>query len=250
MGARARILGGRDALPLGVEAFDRAFGGGLPRGSVIELASPAGLGRATQLALRACLSAQAAGRSRTGESGWCAWIDTSATLYAPGVARVGIDLERLLVVRPQPSELGRIAVRVTASGVFSLVVIDRGGLPGSPAAGSVILRAARGSHAVICRAARGSHAVGTPGPLLVRRLALAAEATETTVVLMSPLSLARAEALPVAMRLELTRPALDRLSAKLTKDRRGGSSNAVSIPLVDLASELSARSADDRSNLG
>src|SRR3954470_13038761 len=67
--------------------------GGFPRG-VVELSTPRALGGATTVALAAVRAAQA-----KDPRAWCAWIDPEATLYAPGVARAGVDLARLLVVR-------------------------------------------------------------------------------------------------------------------------------------------------------
>ncbi len=53
------------ALPLGYQALDEALpGAGLPRGAVVEIASPRGLARATSIALMACASAQAEARLR------------------------------------------------------------------------------------------------------------------------------------------------------------------------------------------
>ena len=70
----------------------------------------------------------------------------------------------------------------------------------------------------------------------MRRLALAAEGSETTILLLSSLAAAHADSLPVAMRLELERPSSDRLSLRVAKERHGRVRRAVSIRLVDLAS--------------
>ncbi|MBW2458504.1 MAG: recombinase A [Deltaproteobacteria bacterium] len=231
-------------LPLGIQSLDAGLpDAGLPRGGVVEIGSPAGLGRATALALAACVSAQRGSAQRgsaqrasaqrasaqrasaqrasaqraslpaTSEEdcAWCAWIDSSHTLYAPGVIQAGVELERLLVVRPDPEDIARIAVRVTASGAFSVVVIDRSGVPGAGLGDS---------------RARWH--------IVVRRLALAAEANHTTVLLLSSTSVARKEALPTAMRLELSRPNHERLSLRITKDRRGRLRGPISVDLLDL----------------
>src|ERR1700704_1436560 len=68
--------------------------GGLPRG-VVEFAAPHALGGSTSVALAAVRAGQA-----RGEKAWCAWIDPEGTLHAPGVVAAGVDLARMLVVRP------------------------------------------------------------------------------------------------------------------------------------------------------
>jgi recombination protein RecA len=172
---------------------------------VIEIASPRGLARATSLALAACASAQEEAR-RTGvertEGAWCAWIDPTETLFAPAAAAATVDLTRLLVVRPPLEALARVAVRVVASRAFVVVVIDTTGVPG-----------------IVGRIERLDR-----WPNVVRRLALAVEGTDTTVVLLTDVRAERSLPLPVAMRLEVERPshpAIDRVLLRVAKDRRG-----------------------------
>lgn len=211
------------ALPLGLGAIDAALpDAGLPRGAVVEVASPRGLARATSIALAACASAQAEARLRAGgdatPGAWCAWVEAGATLHAPGVRAAGVDLERLLVVRSPAADLARIAIRVVSSRAFSVVVIDAAGVPGAAPA--------------IGRLDRWSTAV--------RRLALAVEGSDTTVLLLTDKQAPRATPLPAALRLELERPAEDRLTLRVAKDRRGrvgapvsvGFGPASSLPLV------------------
>jgi recombination protein RecA len=192
-------------LPIGIAAIDEALpDAGLPRGGVVELCAPSGLACATRLALSACASAQ-----REGGGVWCGWIDGSRTLYAPGVAQAGVALDRLLVVRPPARDLGRVAVRLAASHVFSLIVIDRCGVPG----------------AIFSEAPKGRWST------VVRRLALAAEHDETTIVLLSTTEQAKRDSLPIASRIELGRPAPDRLGLRISKDRRHRGQSPLSIPL-------------------
>ncbi len=229
MGMRAKPLP-LTPLPLGIQSLDAELpDAGLPRGGVVEIGSAAGLGRATALALAACSSAQVASAQRDqafeADRAWCAWIDSSHTLYAPGVIQAGVEPERLLVVRPDPEDIARLAVRLTASGVFSVVVIDRSGVPGAGLCNRLGLAGHRGR-------ARWH--------IVVRRLALAAEANQTTVLLLSSTSVARKEALPTAMRLELSRPSHERLSLRITKDRRGRLRGPITVDLDEL---LGARSA-------
>lgn len=200
------------ALPLGLRQIDAALpDGGFPRGAVSEISSPYGLARATSLALAACASAQAEAKLRSGDetsSAWCAFLDPSRTLFAPAVARAGVDLERLLVIHPAAEDLARVAARVAASGAFSVVVIDLAGVPGqrSPQ-----------------RLDRWVNAV--------RRLALAVEGTETAIVLLTDTYAQRSMQLPVALRIEIDRASTDRLVLRVAKDRRGRVAAASSIAL-------------------
>jgi recombination protein RecA len=223
------------ALPLHYGSIDEALpDGGLPRGAVVEIASPHGLARASSVALAACAAAQAEAKLRGGEStagAWCAWLEPAAagaagalasasktSLYAPAVARAGVDLARLLVIRPTPEDLARIAARTAQSRVFSAIVIDLVGVPG---------------HRNEARLDRWVNPV--------RRLAMAVEGTETTVLLLTDALTPRALPLPVAMRVELERPSIDRLRVTIAKERRGRVARAVSVALP--AGELVERQA-------
>lgn len=183
----------------------------VPRGGVVELAAPNGLARTTQLALSACATAQRLSRaiSHDGDSRWCGWVDARGTLYAPAVAEAGVELSRLLVVRPEPEELAKVAVRMATSRLFSVLVVDRVGVPGA-----------------------SLPATKTRWDIAVRKLALACESSDTTVLLLSDETVAQREALPVAMRLELTRPDHAQMQLRVVKDRRGVTSGARMISLV------------------
>jgi hypothetical protein len=200
---------------------------GLPRG-VIEIAAMPRLGSrgasrlpesmtggSTVIAISAI-----AAMHRRDEEAWAAWItpmcsskngDVSPSLYAPALARAGVDLDRLLVVRPPPEALARTVVKVAASGAFGLLVVD---VPNPND-----LAPARTSKSV----AGGSGA----GDVIVRKLALAAEESGTTSLLLTSAVAKRSIPLPVALRLEVERRP-DSLSVRVTKDRRGiGSSQNV-----------------------
>jgi recombination protein RecA len=196
---------------------------GLLKGAVVELAVTGGASLATSIALAACRAAQHEALSQGGEPPWCAFIDPSATLYAPGVAQAGVALERLLVVRPELEVLARVALRVVESRAFALVVIDTVGMPG--AASQVAAPRASGQSAPVAPAAL---ALG-PWARIVRRLSLAVEATEACVLLITDSAAARPVPLPVAMRIELSRPSEGRLSLRIAKDRRGRISGPKSI---------------------
>ena len=204
-------------LPLGIAAIDGVLPDmGLPCGSVIEICSPNGLARATQLALSACASAQGQSSSvlprassSDGDGSWCSWVDASRSLFAPGVLRTGVDLERLLIVQPDPQDIARVGVRLVSSRLFSVVVLDRCGVPGSD---------------LDDRRIRWD--------IAVRRLALAAERSDTIIVILSKLEQSQTRSLPTHLRIELNRPSLDRLSLRISKDRRGRISGPHTISLT------------------
>jgi hypothetical protein len=189
----------KPALALGLPELDSVLpDGGFPTGAVVELAVSGGSSLATSLALAACRSAQEEATRIGGQVPWCAIVDPSATLYGPGIASLGVDLERLLVVRPSPEALGRTAIRLAESNAFSVIVIDSMGVPG--AALDVALGA---------------------WPRIVRRLAMSAEESGACVILVTDGEARRPLPLPVAIRLELMRPAEDRISVRIGKERRG-----------------------------
>jgi hypothetical protein len=213
--------GERSGLALRFGTIDEVLpDGGLPRGAVVEVASPYGLARASSIALAACAAAQADARLRGGEGtsgAWCAWIEAHSeagktSLFAPAVERAGVDLEHLLVIRPRPVDLARIAARVAQSRVFATIVVDLVGVPG---------------HHVEARLDRWVAPV--------RRLAMAVEKTEATVILLTDSLAARAVPLPVAMRLEIDRPTASLLRISVAKERRGRVTMAVPVTLPAVA---------------
>src|SRR6478735_4527657 len=102
----------------GVAPFDALFpSGGLPLGHAVELSGEAASGR-TSLALRALASAMRDGRL-------CAYVDGPKELYPPAAAALGVDLSRLLTLRPKaPKELPWTAVQLLRSGAFAIVALD------------------------------------------------------------------------------------------------------------------------------
>jgi hypothetical protein len=189
------------SLALGWPELDAALpDGGLPRG-VVELAAPRALGGAASVALAAVRAAHA-----RDPKAWCAWVDPEATLYAPGVAFAGADLERLLVIRPPRAEVARVAVKVAASRAFDVIAIDVDVVPG----------------ATVSAPAKGTRNKRSAWPMdvLVRKLALLAAEGGATVLLLSDSSSPRAVTWPVALRLELSRTP-DAIALRVAKDRRG-----------------------------
>jgi recombination protein RecA len=198
--------------------------GGLPRG-VVELASPRALGGATSVALAAVCAGQA--RSR---DAWCAWIDPEGSLHAPGVAAAGVDLDRMLVVRPPRSQVGRVAVKVMGAGAFEVVVIDVDALPDAndPCAGSRPT-----SPSAI--AERTSKKKSWSPEVLVRKLALSAESSGATVLLLTDSTRPRSVPWPVSLRLELSRPNRGDLVVRIAKDRRGSIGLVKAVPFLPVA---------------
>jgi hypothetical protein len=117
--------------PCGIEAVDAALpGGGFPRGVLSELrGGPASGKTAVALALVAAL----------GEEELAAVVDGAGELYPPAAAALGVDLERLLLVRPahrpRPGvDLFWAAEALLGSGAFGAVIVDvpiPGGLRGA-----------------------------------------------------------------------------------------------------------------------
>lgn len=117
MDARER----RPVLPSGVEEFDRALGGGLPRGRIVELVGPLSSGRTTFL-LQVLASA-----TRSGEQ--AVLIDPEDAFDAAAAADAGVALERVLWVRPQRRlDAFKAAELVLGAGGFGVVALDLAGL--------------------------------------------------------------------------------------------------------------------------
>ena len=102
------------ALPTGFKALDAALGGGLARGQLHEIVGPPGAG-GTGLVRAALATATAAGEL-------CALIDPGGSFDPPP----GIDLERLLWVRPRDPVQALRAVEIALEARFSLVALDLG----------------------------------------------------------------------------------------------------------------------------
>jgi len=147
---------------------------------------------------------------------WCAWVTdaTQPQLYAPAVAQAGVDLERLLVVRPEPCDLARTAVKAASSGAFELIVVD--------ALSGFYTRKPKSSPAQAEAFARGSGHSGrvVHGALVVRKLALAALDSGTSSLLLTSVWTPRSLPWPVALRMEVERRP-DSLVVRMTKDRTG-----------------------------
>lgn len=196
-------------VPTGLAELDEVLPlGGFARGAVTELASSQGLALSTTVALRIVAEAQREARLRGGESALAALVDPSRTVHGPAVRALGVDTDRLLVVRPTPEQTAKSAVRIVQSRAFSVVVVDTAGVPGARTGLSL-----------------------SQWVMATRRIALAAEGTDTAVVLLTALEAARPLPLPVSMRVELREPALGRLAVRIAKERLGKVGGWRSVPL-------------------
>jgi hypothetical protein len=110
---------------------------------------------ATTLALRACRATQSLHREQR-----CAFIDPSSCLFAPALTRLGIEMDRLIWVRPRWSELESVAALIADAHVVSLLVLDLQDAP-----------------------ALAAHPANDAG--LLARLSLAVEGSQTSVLLVT-----------------------------------------------------------------
>ncbi|MGQ9691952.1 MAG: recombinase RecA [Thermaceae bacterium] len=107
-----------DVIPTGSLALDLALGiGGIPRGRVIEIYGPESGGKTT-LALTIIAQAQRLG-------GLAAFVDAEHALDPQYAAKLGVDVENLLVSQPDTGEQALEIVELLArSGAVDVVVVD------------------------------------------------------------------------------------------------------------------------------
>ncbi|MEM9712654.1 MAG: recombinase RecA [Actinomycetota bacterium] len=107
-----------EAVSTGSLAVDHALGiGGLPRGRVVEVYGPEASGKTT-LALHVVAEAQRNG-------GICAFIDAEHALDPDYAARIGVDVDELLISQPDTGEQAlEICDMLVRSGAIDVVVID------------------------------------------------------------------------------------------------------------------------------
>jgi recombination protein RecA len=107
-----------EALSTGSLGLDVALGiGGLPRGRIIEISGPESSGKTT-LALHVIAEAQKSG-------GVCAFIDAEHALDPVYAAKLGVDLDDLLVSQPDAGEQAlEICDTLVRSGSVDVLVID------------------------------------------------------------------------------------------------------------------------------
>lgn len=113
-----REAGEASPLPTAVPALDRLLGGGLPRGRLVELSGGTSGGRF------ALVLATLAAATATGEA--AALVDLGDQLDPQGAAAAGMDLSRLLWLRPERTADALAAAELAVTGGFPLVVLDLG----------------------------------------------------------------------------------------------------------------------------
>lgn len=109
---------GVDAIPTGSLSLDAALGiGGVPRGRIIEIYGPESSGKTT-LALHIIAEAQKKG-------GVCAFIDAEHALDPEYSARLGVDVDNLLMSQPDYGEQAlEITESLIRSGKVDVIVVD------------------------------------------------------------------------------------------------------------------------------
>lgn len=126
-------------LPTSISQLDRTLAGGLPRGGLIEVTGRQSCGRFS-LALSALAATTA-----TGEV--AALVDLGNGLDPTNALAMGVDLRRLLWLRPKHLQPALAAAEIALQTGFPLVVIDLGEPP---------IRGGRGPEAAWLRLARAA----------------------------------------------------------------------------------------------
>jgi recombination protein RecA len=105
-------------IPTGSLALDAALGiGGIPKGRIIEVFGPESSGKTT-LALQMVAEAQAQG-------GIAAFIDAEHALDPTYAARLGVDIDEILISQPDTGEQAlEICDMLVRSGAVDIIVID------------------------------------------------------------------------------------------------------------------------------
>ncbi len=107
-----------EAIPTGALSLDAALGiGGVPRGRIIEIYGPESSGKTT-LSLEILAEAQALG-------GVVAFIDAEHALDPSYAARIGVDIDEVLISQPDTGEQAlEICDMLVRSGAIDVVVVD------------------------------------------------------------------------------------------------------------------------------
>ncbi len=107
-----------DVIPSGSLLIDQALGvGGYPKGRIIEIFGPESSGKTT-LALHAIAECQKKG-------GQAAFVDAEHAIDPIYAQNLGINIDDLILAQPDSGEQAlEIVVRLAASGVIDLIVVD------------------------------------------------------------------------------------------------------------------------------
>jgi protein ImuA len=154
------------AVPLGAAEIDAALPwGGLPRGALHEIAGSAMDGAATAFA--ALLLARLSGGTRP-----VLWVAADDDLYGPGLAALGLRLDRLIVARA-PRARAALWTIEEALRCKSLAAVlgETGAVP--PTAGRRLQLAARGSGVAALLLRRAGDGAPLPGAMTRWRVASA-----------------------------------------------------------------------------
>lgn len=133
-----------DLLPTTIAGFDALLGGGLPRGKVVELTGRRSSGRFS-IVMSALATSTSLGEAAT-------LVDLGDN-FDPQLGEAnGIDLRRMLWIRPHTIKQAVMAVEMIAATGFQLVILDAGSHP---------IRGRRVPDAAWVRLARTAEAHGT-----------------------------------------------------------------------------------------
>lgn len=138
LAARQR-RGAAKPLATSVAPFDALQGGGLTRGALIELCGRRSSGRFS-IALAALAAATAAAES-------AALIDCCDSLDPQAAQAAGVDLSRLLWLRPRRLKEALLGAEMVLGAGFALVVLDLGGRTSRGVPDGAWLRLARAARA-------------------------------------------------------------------------------------------------------
>jgi recombination protein RecA len=106
-----------ETVPSGALTLDLAMGGGFPKGRVVEIYGPESSGKTT-VALHAIAEVQKKG-------GLAAFVDAEHALDPTYAARLGVDIDNLLVSQPDSGEMAlEIVDNLVRSMAVDIVVID------------------------------------------------------------------------------------------------------------------------------
>jgi recombination protein RecA len=104
-------------IPTGSLSLDLALGGGLPQGRIIEIYGPESSGKTT-LALHAVAEVQKSG-------GVAAFVDAEHALDPEYAARIGVNLDTLLISQPDTGEQAlEITETLVRSSAVDIIVVD------------------------------------------------------------------------------------------------------------------------------
>ncbi|HEX6177765.1 MAG TPA: hypothetical protein VF057_05360 [Thermoanaerobaculia bacterium] len=107
-----------DSIPTTLDAFDALVGGGLRRGKIIEIVSRRASGRFS-VAMSALVAATSMGEA-------AALVDLGDNLDPQIAEANGVDLKRLLWVRPHTMKQAVMAAEMLIATGFQLIVLDAG----------------------------------------------------------------------------------------------------------------------------